>query len=397
MKRTILLASLLLSAGATGLSVSADVNSVDVVTLGRTTQHNYRPNEVIVKFKDSSRARVRAASGTAAPSGVGTVDEAFRALGVSRVEQLMPLSGAETFPRKARSYSGKEVAAPSFANAWLIEIDSSKSVTEAVQFLSGIADVEYAEPNYMVYTLAGEQDINDPLYSMQYGIQAINLFNLWGQPVINKKGPVIAIIDTGVDISHPDLKDNIWVNEAESDGASGYDDDRNGFTDDLHGWDFVNNTCMILDFNGHGTHCTGIAAAVGHNGLGIIGANPDARIMPLTAMQSNGQGDVATIIKAVDYATANGAQIISMSLGSYSYSIALEQALGRAYQKSVIVAAAGNDGYCLNHAHPEKGQNDPMPMFPAAFTFVLGVQASDSNGNLAEFSNYDDNGPVFSE
>jgi hypothetical protein len=199
-----------------------------------------------------------------------------------------------------------------------------------------------------------------------------------------------------VDIDHPDLKANIWTNTKESEGAEDYDDDGNGFKDDLHGWDFVNQTGRIGDWNGHGTHCAGIAAAVGGNGIGIVGANPDALIMPVTVMQSDGTGDVATIIKGIDYAVANGADIISMSFGSYGESKAQEQALGRAYQKAVLVAAAGNDGKCLNHKHLKEGQDKPMPMYPASYTFVLGVQAMNGEGNITDWSNYDDNGPTYS-
>lgn len=220
---------------------------------------------------------------------------------------------------------------------------------------------------------------------------------LWQEPFITNKRPVIAILDTGVDIDHPDLKANIWTNAKEAEGAEEYDDDGNGFNDDVHGWDFVNQTGRIGDWNGHGTHCAGIAAAVGGNGIGIVGANPDALIMPVTVMQSDGTGDVATIIKGIDYAVANGADIISMSFGSYGESRAEEQALGRAYQKAVLVAAAGNDGMCLNHAHPERGQFAPQPMYPASYTFVLGVQAMNSEGNITGWSNYDDNGPTYSE
>ncbi len=370
----------------------------DVINLdARASQYDCRPNEVIVKFKSGSRANVRARQNATASTGVSTVDEVFKKLGVSEAEPLMPLTGSQSFARKQRAYNGREVATPSFDKAYRVKF-SATSVTEAVEMLSALPDVEFAEPNYLVHALATEgDDINDTYYSLQYGINDINLFNLWGAPVLSKEGPVIAIIDTGVDISHPDLQQNIWVNPAEAGGASGYDDDNNGFIDDLYGYDFVNQTGVLADYNGHGTHCAGIAAAVGRNGLGIIGANPDARIMPLTVLQSNGSGDVATIIKAIDYAAANGAQIISMSLGTYSNSMAFEQALGRAYQKCVIVAAAGNDGYCLNHAHPEKAQPVPMPMFPAAYTFVLGVQASTQDGAMAGFSNYDDNGPVFTQ
>lgn len=238
---------------------------------------------------------------------------------------------------------------------------------------------------------------DDPLFGQQWGLQTMKLPQLWQQPIITQKRPIIAILDTGVDIDHPDLKANIWTNTKESEGAEDYDDDGNGFKDDLHGWDFVNQTGRIGDWNGHGTHCAGIAAAVGGNGIGIVGANPDALIMPVTVMQSDGTGDVATIIKGIDYAVANGADIISMSFGSYGESKAEEQALGRAYQKAVLVAAAGNDGMCLNHKHPEKSQPAPMPMYPASYTFVLGVQAMNGEGYITDWSNYDDNGPTYTE
>ena len=176
--------------------------------------------------------------------------------------------------------------------------------------------------------------------------------------------PVIAILDTGVDINHPDLADNIWTNPNETE--DGTDTDRNGFKDDLHGWDFINQTNVIGDYNGHGTHCAGIAGAVGGNKIGIAGVNPDALIMPVTVMQSNGSGDVATIVKGIDYAAANGADVISMSIGGYAYSIAEEQALAKAYSKAVIVAAAGNDAYDIEPKYMG------APMYPAAFTFVIG-------------------------
>lgn len=242
----------------------------------------------------------------------------------------------------------------------------------------------------------GKISYDDPLFGQQWGLQTMKLPQLWQQPIITQKRPIIAILDTGVDIDHPDLKANIWTNTKESEGAEDYDDDGNGFKDDLHGWDFVNQTGRIGDWNGHGTHCAGIAAAVGGNGIGIVGANPDALIMPVTVMQSDGTGDVATIIKGIDYAVANGADIISMSFGSYGESKAQEQALGRAYQKAVLVAAAGNDGKCLNHKHLKEGQDKPMPMYPASYTFVLGVQAMNGEGNITDWSNYDDNGPTYS-
>lgn len=406
-------------------AMAQDRNNEDEVVKvdARFSAYNYREGELIVKFKDQSAAQIKAPRRTKfRTSGVNSIDATLRALGVSEVEELMPLSGHQPVKRLARSVNGQTVTAPAMNRVYLMRYNKAKvrNVEEAVAKLSKLKDVEYAEPNRIVYALGGAEamaaqskaldeaqqqtaggenravSFNDPLFGNQWGLQSMQIPLLWQEPFITNKRPVIAILDTGVDIDHPDLKANIWTNAKEAEGAEEYDDDGNGFNDDVHGWDFVNQTGRIGDWNGHGTHCAGIAAAVGSNGIGIVGANPDALIMPVTVMQSDGTGDVATIIKGIDYAVANGADIISMSFGSYGESRAEEQALGRAYQKAILVAAAGNDGMCLNHKHPEKSQPAPMPMYPASYTFVLGVQAMNSEGNITDWSNYDDNGPTYS-
>lgn len=407
-------------------AMAQDRNNEDEVVKvdARFSAYNYREGELIVKFKDQSAAQIKAPRRTKfRTSGVNSIDATLRALGVSEVEELMPLSGHQPVKRLARSVNGQTVTAPAMNRIYLMRYNKAKvrNVEEAVAKLAKLKDVEYAEPNRIVYALGGAEamaaqskaldeaqqqtaggenravSFNDPLFGNQWGLQSMQIPLLWQEPFITNKRPVIAILDTGVDIDHPDLKANIWTNAKEAEGAEEYDDDGNGFNDDVHGWDFVNQTGRIGDWNGHGTHCAGIAAAVGGNGIGIVGANPDALIMPVTVMQSDGTGDVATIIKGIDYAVANGADIISMSFGSYGESKAEEQALGRAYQKAVLVAAAGNDGMCLNHAHPERRQFAPKPMYPASYTFVLGVQAMSSEGNITDWSNYDDNGPTYSE
>lgn len=233
-----------------------------------------------------------------------------------------------------------------------------------------------------------------PLYSQQWGIPAMGIDKLWTKPIVNATRPVIAILDTGVDITHSNLKDNIWTNTTESEGEEGYDDDGDGYVDDLHGWDFVNNTGKIADYNMHGTHVAGIAAAA-NNGLGIVGANPQALIMPVTVMQSDGQGDIATLARGVEYAAAKGANVINMSLGTYADSKVLKNALAKAYQSSVIVAAAGNDGKAIYSECRNDDQD--IPMYPAAYSFVLGVQATGEGGDLARFSNFDCDGPTYSE
>lgn len=400
-------ALLSLAIGATAftpLPILAAYNADDEpITLSKSnSRFDFRPGELIVKFKSDSKLKIRSnAKGRFASAGISSVDKALNAIGAESLEQLMPLTGKQSAPKKLKAFNGSTVEVKDLSTLYVVKLGQKEpaDVMEAIDELNKLEEVEYAEPNYILHALETDwsQKPDDPYYDLQYGISDINLYQLWPQPVISKDGPVIAILDTGVEVEHPDLENNIWNNPQECGGAESYDDDNNGFVDDLHGWDFVNKTGKIADYNGHGTHCAGIAAACGFNGKGIVGANPHARIMPVTVLQSNGKGDLGTIIKGLDYAVANGADIISMSLGTYSNSMALEEALGRAYSKCVLIAAAGNDGFCLNHAHPERRQMKPMPMFPAAYTFVLGVQASAPGGGLASFSNYDDNGPAFSE
>lgn len=408
----------LLMACTITLVAQSSNNQDEVVKIDRWNQQAYREGEVIVKFKADGAVQMRKnVQGKFQTASISQVDALFAELGVEEVEALMPNVGARKAPRRMRAYNGTEVKDHDLSKLYLIRFSEQvatpmsnagemRSVHQVVEQLQALNEVEFAEPNYIVYTLAtNDIDVNadkydkEPLYTQQWGPAAIGLPSLWSKPLISTKRPVIAIIDTGVDTEHPDLKDNLWVNEKEKNGVAGKDDDGNGIVDDIHGYDFVNKTGGMADFNGHGTHCAGIAAAIGHNGIGITGANPDALIMPITVMQSDGTGDVATIIKGIDYAAANGANVISMSLGGYQHSLAEEQALGKAYATAVIVAAAGNDFKCINqHMCPINKHNMNAPMFPAAFQFVLGVEAAaDKQGNLASFSNFDEDGPIYSE
>jgi subtilisin family serine protease len=399
----------------TGLFAQSNNNADDVKKIDQHAARQYREGEMIVKFKPSSNVNMRAPMRGATP-GMSNIANVMDELGITDSEQLMPLSGAVVSPqtKSLTSVDGKTIEDSDMSSLYKLTFDATKvNVQEAIDKVSALEEVEYAEPNYIIYTLSTGEETGasvtaqeaatyqaEPLFPEQWGHGPLKMPYLWQQPKTTTKRPVIAILDTGVDITHPDLADNIWTNEQEANGAEGEDDDANGFADDLHGWDFVNQTARIGDWNGHGTHCAGIAAAVGNNGIGIAGANPDALIMPITVMQSDGTGDVATIIKGIDYAAANGADVISMSIGGYGYSIAEEQALAKAYSKAVLVAAAGNDFKCI-YAHDcpinKKSAFYNGPMFPAAFTFVLGVEASNPDGSLTGFSNFDEDGPVFSK
>ena len=418
-------------------------NDDEVVKLDHFSRFNAVEGEVIVKFADNSAFQLKydrhnKLQGT----GMSAVDKTFDKFNVVEVKQLCPNDEKKRSFSSSKSYNGGDVVERDLSRLCLVRIEPDANraqdadnniqalTQELIETFNEMEEVEFAEPNYIMYALGiestdlGQQSAvsgqraddssqwfnyeayeKEPYYEQQWGIKATKLDEFWAAAENNangetpKKRPVIAILDTGVAITHPDLEATIWTNPNEI--ANGSDDDKNGFKDDLHGWDFVNKTGDVRDYNSHGTHCAGIAAAVGDNGKGVTGANPNAYIMPVTVMQSNGTGAISTLIEGIGYAKNNGADIISMSIGTYAYSIALEQALAQAYQKCVLVAAAGNDGLNIDETAPCASPFIiDKPCFPGAFTFVLGVQATQQSpgdcGYLACFSNYDCDGPSYS-
>ena len=191
---------------------------------------------------------------------------------------------------------------------------------------------------------------------------------------------VVAVADTAIDISHPDLSGRIWRNGAEV-PANGIDDDRNGHVDDLHGWNFALQSPQIdtaADAE-HGTHVAGVIGAAAGNGIGIAGVAPNARIMALPFI-SSGVGSTADAIAAIDYATRHGARVINASWGGPSPSPALCDAIAQAAAAGVVfVAAAGNAG----------ANNDASPSWPASCSepSLIAVAASDHADRLAGYSN----------
>ena len=378
-----------------------EVNKVDT----RFAAQNYVPGQVLVKFKDENRVTIRRAAGKFASTSVDKVTEVLHRYGAGEMEQLLPNQKPNRQMRRSRAFNGTEIQEHDLSQLYCVtlSIEHQHEVAQAVEKKKTLDEVEFAEPNYKAYMMTDDHIADsysdNPMLNQQWGLDNYGVKELWNKPIINNERPVIAILDTGVDITHPDLKDNIWTNTKEEYGTKDNDNDGNGFKNDVHGWDFVNNSPNIRDNNMHGTHVAGIAAAA-NNGIGIVGANPLAEIMPITVLQSDGSGDMATIIKGIDYATQNGATVLNMSFGAYTNSRALRQTLEMAYQKAVLVAAAGNEARCIYASHWLSKHTPPepqsMPCFPAAYSFVLGVQASDKEDYVTEWSNYDDDGPIYS-
>lgn len=402
-------------------------NEDEVVKIDWYNQHATKEGELIVKFADGTPMLLQNNNrGALQTTGMLRVDALLQQYPVARAERLCPNDDPQRELRVSKSYNGPDVVERDLSRLCRFVMEDPMQTYSMIEALNELEEVEFAEPNYMAFALGMEAEVmspispvspiieggdpkpgsyhntwaytHQPLYSLQWGIGAVHLPELWAADENNNNDrAIIAILDTGVDIEHLDLAANIWTNPGETN--NGYDDDNNGFADDIHGWDFVNHTGEMHDWNSHGTHCAGIAAAVGDNNVGMTGANPKAYIMPIAVLQSNGTGDVATIIQGINYAKNNGANVLSMSFGSYSNSIALEQALGQAYQNAVLVAAAGNDGKHIDprccpdptHAMMDK------PMFPAAYSFVFGVEATQSNGYVTQWSNTDCDGPSYSQ
>jgi hypothetical protein len=356
----------------------------------RVGKNAYVPGQVLLKFKDESPVKVSRTRGVFNSVDNNAVSAVLKEFGVNKMDKLLPNENPNRTLRKTRAFNGETIEEHDLSQLYLVEVDDAHApqTMQLVDQLKLLDAVEYAEPNYKVYLTDSEIAGNfggNPYTAQQWYLDEYGVKQLWNKPIINPKRPVIAILDTGVDMTHPDLKDNLWTNTSEAEGESGYDNDGNGFAGDVHGWDFINNTPNVRDFNMHGTHVAGIAAAA-NNDIGIIGANPMALIMPISVMQSDGTGDVATIVKGIDYAVKMGADVLNLSLGTYANSRAMRQALEKAYQTAVIVASAGNDGIGIYKA----------ASYPAAYSFVLGVQATTKTGVLASFSNYDDDGNTFS-
>ena len=290
---------------------------------------------------------------------------------------------------------------PDLTRWYRMPVPSGQSVVTLIESLALDARVEVAEPIYerRAFQLGTSAIPSDPRVDEQWHLDASkvkeawqwmadNGYQKWGDPSL-----VVAVIDSGVDYAHEDLRENMWVNQAEV-PDNGVDDDGNGFVDDVHGVTVVGDRWSHSgdpqDDNGHGTHVAGIIAASPSNGVGISGVAPSVKIMAVKAAQYSGILTSTDIAEGIYYAYEQGADVINMSFGGTGRSLLEEEALAVAFGNAVLVASAGNQGF----------QNQPcyrlpsQTIYPAAYTYVLGVMAqapaSNSDGDwLANFSNWD--------
>lgn len=285
-----------------------------------------------------------------------------------------------------------------------------QSVESAVQELRQDPDVEYVEPNFILRTQEATGVIrtysDNEIQNIAYGknesflsggleiglaeAHSASVSSVSSQSVLSTNSanaqaggkPIIAVIDTGLDLNHPVFTDtgSIWRNTREIPG-NGIDDDGNGYVDDVNGWNFVDNTGSMYDDDGHGTHVSGIIMSVDQNILANPRRPSRIQIMPLKFLDRNGVGSTSNAIRAIYYAVQNGAVVLNNSWGGPSYSGALHEAIAYAYNAGVsFAAAAGNAA----------GNNDSYPMYPASYDVpnVISVAAVNDQDSLASFSNF---------
>ncbi|HTL99979.1 MAG TPA: S8 family serine peptidase, partial [Candidatus Omnitrophota bacterium] len=266
-----------------------------------------------------------------------------------------------------------------------------KRVEDAVAQYRNDPAVRIIEPNYLLHADAVP---NDPSFAIQWALQNtgqqggtpgadIHAVAAWDQTTGSNQ-VVVAIVDTGMDLTHPDLDTNLYTNPAEIPG-NGLDDDGNGLVDDVHGFDFANFDADPSDDNGHGTHVAGTIGAHGDNGIGVAGVVWHVRLLPLKFLDAGGTGTTADAVDCVDYAVLAGASVINASWGSPERAQSLELAIQGANEEGVLfVAAAGNTG----------SNNDTFGSYPASFPEpnVIAVGASSRTDDRASFSNFGVNG-----
>ena len=283
----------------------------------------------------------------------------------------------------------------------VVKLPEGTTVTEAFVLFNQSANVLYAEPNYKYKLLAVP---NDPMFSDLWGFDNmgqtggiedadIDAPEAWdletGDP-----GIIIAVTDTGIDYTHPDLADNMWINNAELRGAPDVDDDNNGYIDDIYGYDFAGDVASDpgdadsdpLENHFHGTHVAGIIGAVGNNGEGVVGICWNVKMMALKVFADDYRVEpevfVSEAAEAIKYAVDNGAKVINASWGGDYFSQSLYDAIKEAGDAGVLfVAAAGND---------YGSDNDVVPVYPASFDLdnIISVMSSDHNDERSDFSNY---------
>lgn len=339
------------------------------VQASSSRSEDYFPGELYVKFRPS---------GVSKKNNVSSADKMLADFGATEIRQafiIPPNLGSKKISADARTHL------ESIASIKRVSLPKNLDMEYVAKKLSAHPDIEYAEP---IYIFKFHDIPDDPDYNgaQQEYLDFISAPQAW-EIAKGDTSVVVAIVDSGTDWNHPDLMDNLWTNSDEI-PDNNIDDDANGYVDDVHGWDFHGSE-FFGTINGdndptsttepHGTHVTGIAAAVTNNGIGIASLSYNVKYMPLKTGPDDGEG-ISFGYEGVMYAASNGADVINCSWGSPQYSSTGVEVIGFAVSMGVIiVASAGNDG-------------SERVVYPAAYPDVIAVGSINLTGEKSIFSNY---------
>jgi subtilisin family serine protease len=374
-------------------TVATDDGKVTVKQDGATDEVEFVPGEVLVKFKDAEEAAAVArgrqnAQGALASANAPGLNRLFARFDVVAANRPFKRGKADALPRVVKLTTRAGKTDPEHTRALVAELRQQP-------------EVEYAEPNVIMHAQVAP---NDPYYATSgawgqpfrdlWGLQAIGAEAAWD--TTQGAGVLVAVVDTGLDYNHEDIAANVWQNAGETGTdalgrdkrTNGVDDDGDGYVDDWRGWDFVtldgtpaDNDPM--DNHGHGTHVSGTIAAVGNNGLGVVGVAPGAKVLAVKGLDASGSGSTEDLANAIIYAADRGAAVINNSWGGSGdtpQTLADAVAYAHTTKGAVVVAAAGNSN--ADVGAPAKG------FFPACLRDAVAVAAVTHTDAKAYYSNY---------
>lgn len=382
-------AAISLAAGA--IWVAAGVGNSDEADAARRRVSRYVKGEMLIKV--SSRANLErflaedgAQMGALSTRKALLTDDLGSWYKVKIDSEAVPLSESLSLALQSEGVMASE---PNFIYSLLDDPEVSPHDSSDLNGEASLAALPRAprptptpvvDPEYKPAPALPSPAVADPRVKTMYGLSKVNAQAAWGITLGSPK-IIVADIDTGIDYNHEDVMNNLWHNAAEIPG-DGIDNDKNGYIDDIVGWDFKNKDARPYDDNRHGTHTFGTIAGTGGNGLGVSGVAQRSSVMVLRFLGgAGGEGTLEDAVLSIDYATKNGARIMSNSWGGDEYSKALFDAISRANAKNVVfLAAAGNSSENI----------DKVPMYPAAYQLpnVISVAATDDKDALAEFSSF---------
>ena len=357
---------------------ATDIGVPDDLLLDTFSQKNLKrkakPNQLVMLVKKNWREQLplRRKSGSYKKLEADAAVSDVTAIGDVGVESI-------AVAKHGMSLRSKTTSVPSDFEVVKLELQSSGAadLIKSIRSLHSLQSVVLAEPNFEVKAIGTP---NDPSFPSLWGMQKISATQAW-DTWTGAQDFTVAVIDTGIDYNHEDLKDNIWTNTKEIPGNN-IDDDGNGYVDDVKGWNFYWANNDPMDGNGHGTHCAGTVAGRGNNGVGVAGVSWNARLMPVKVLSDSGSGYNFDIYDGIMYAVNNGARVTSNSYGGGGASALMATAISQAQSKGVLfIAAAGNES-TASASYPS--------YYSKTYDNVLSIASTDSNDALSSFSNYGD-------